>query len=145
MSWDGEGSDCISYRLRRAGRLVAKFYDDALKPCGLRNTQFTLLGALDHLGETSIGELSEALAIDGTTLTRNLDILVRRRLVLNGTEEDGRVRTVRLSAAGERAVDRAKPLWRKAQRQVIRAIGSDAWNDVRILLDEIEAECEPHD
>jgi DNA-binding MarR family transcriptional regulator len=144
MSWSGEGSDCVSYRLRRAGRLAAKFYDDALRPCGLRNTQFTLLSALDHLGEISIGDLSYELAIDGTTLTRNLDVLVRRRLILNGADEDGRVRTVRLSAAGERTIDKAMPLWRKAQRKMLKAIGGSAWGDMRAYLDEIEAVCEPH-
>ena len=51
--------------------------------------KFTLLASLKQLGETSIGDLSEALAIDGTTLTRNLEILVRRGLVANIEANDG--------------------------------------------------------
>ena len=40
-------ADCVSYRLRRAARMAAKSFDAALKPVGLRNTQFTLLAALE--------------------------------------------------------------------------------------------------
>ncbi len=50
---------------------------------------FTLLALLNRLGETGIGDLSEALAIDGTTLTRNLEMLVRRGLVENIEANDG--------------------------------------------------------
>ena len=141
MSQGGEAGDCVSYRLRRAARVAAKFYDNALKPCGLRNTQFTLLSALDHLSETNIGDLSEELAIDGTTLTRNLEVLRRRGLIENTVAEDGRMRTVHLTAAGRRAFGKAKPLWRKAQRTMLKAIGSGDWSEMQLRLNEIEAAC----
>ena len=130
--------DCVSYRLRRAARVAARAYDDALKPSGLRNTQFTLLGALDWLGETNIGDLSEELAIDGTTLTRNLEVLVRRGLVENIANDDARVRNVRLTGAGKRAYDKAVPLWSKAQRNVVDALGKDHWRDMAQQLRTIE-------
>jgi len=136
-----EAGDCVSYRLRRAARIAAKHYDTALKPSGLRNTQFSLLSALDHLDEISIGDLSHELATDGTTLNRNLDILIRRGLIKNGVAEDGRVRTVTLTAAGRRKFKQAKPLWRSAQRTILKAIGSGDWNVMRSRLSEIEAAC----
>ncbi len=133
---------CVSSALRRAARTAARFYDDALRPSGLRSTQFTLLGALNTLGEASIGDLSERLAIDGTTLTRNLEILVRRRLIENVGAEDGRVRNLRLTGAGKEAFEEATPLWREAQRQVLGALGAGRWADVRSKLRKIEAACE---
>lgn len=142
MSHGGEAGDCVSYRLRRAARVAAKFYDNALRPCGLRNTQFTLLSALDHLGETSIGDLSEELAIDATTLNRNLEVLTRRKLVKNIAVDDGRVRAVRLTAAGARVFAEAKPLWRAAQRKMLRAIGGGEWTDMQSRLHKIETACE---
>lgn len=136
-----ESTDCVSYRLRRAARKVAKLYDDALRPSGLRNTQFTLLGALGVLGEVSIGDLSQDLAIDGTTLTRNLEILVHRGLVKNIKTDDGRVRNVRLTKAGEKAFAQALPLWRKAQHQVLDALEPENWNGLRSDLGKIETAC----
>ena len=134
--------DCVSYRLRRAARKAARFYDDALRPSGLRNTQFTLLGALDVLGETSIGDLSEELAIDGTTLTRNLEILVRRGLVENIAADDARVRNVRLTGLGKETYEEAVPLWREAQQHVLEALEPKRWTGMTAQLRKIEAACD---
>ncbi len=133
--------DCVSYRLRRAARKAARFYDDALRPSGLRNTQFTLLGALDVVGETSIGDLSEELAIDGTTLTRNLEILVRRGLVENIAAEDARVRNVRLTGLGKETFEEAVPLWREAQQHLLEALEPKRWTGMRAQLRKIEGAC----
>ena len=134
--------DCVSYRLRRAARKAARFYDTALRPSGLRNTQFALLGALDVLGETSIGDLSEEFAIDATTLTRNLEILVRRGLVENIAAEDARVRNVRLTGLGKETYDEAVPLWREAQEHVLEALEPKRWTGMRAQLRQIEAACD---
>ncbi len=134
--------DCVSYRLRRAARKAARFYDTALRPSGLRNTQFSLLAALDVLGETSIGDLSEELAIDGTTLTRNLEILVRRGLVENIAAEDARVRNVRLTGLGKATYEEAVPFWREAQEHVLEALEPKRWTGMRAQLHQIEAACD---
>lgn len=136
-----EAGECVSYRLRRAARIAARFYDKALKPCGLRTTQFTLLGALDYYGEISIGELSKQLAIDGTTLTRNLEVLVRRGEIENVEDEDARVRKVHLTAQGKETFANAMPHWREAQIQVTEALASDRWVDLRASMLEIETTC----
>ena len=133
--------DCVSYRLRRAARKAARFYDNALRPSGLRNTQFTLLASLNRLGETSIGDLSEELAIDGTTLTRNLEILVRRGLVENIAAEDARVRNVRLTGLGKETYEEAVPLWREAQQHLLEALESKRWTGMRAQLRKIEVAC----
>ena len=136
-----EPANCFSYRLRRAARLTAKSYDNALRPIGLRTTQFTLLVTLNHRGDTSIGDLSEALAIDGTTLTRNLDVLVRRGLVENIVTDDARVRILRLTDHGKETYEEALPLWRDAQQRVLEALKPEHWIELRAQLQEIEAVC----
>ena len=131
--------DCVSFRLRRAARMVAKRYDDALRPVGLRNTQFSVLGALAFLGETGIGELAVQMATDATTLTRNLDVLVRRDLIENVAAEDGRVRRVRLTSMGQETLEEALPLWRAAQSKTLESVGSGTWQETRKILAEIES------
>src|SRR5574337_1057793 len=66
---------CGCATLRRAARAVTAVYDEKLKPCGLRVTQFTLLEALERAGEIAQGQLGEILGIDSTTLTRSLALL----------------------------------------------------------------------
>lgn len=106
-------------------RVVSQHYDRALKPAGLRATQFTLLAVLAGKGPLPLTRLAEALVLDRTTLTRNLAPLVARGLVEDGTEDDERVRLVAVTEAGRALVAEATPLWREAQGQVARLLGDD--------------------
>ncbi len=66
---------CMCASFRRASRALTQLYDEALRPVGLRATQFTILQALSLTGEVSQGELAQILAMDSTTLTRTLRIM----------------------------------------------------------------------
>ena len=129
---------CVSYRLRRAARKAAVLFDRALRPAGLRNTQFSLLGALNYLGDISIGDLAVELATDPTTLNRNLRVLIRDGLVEDFEAEDGRIRLVRLTAKGRKRLAEALPLWRAAQAQVLSELGDARWTETRETLRRIE-------
>ena len=69
---------CFCASLRRASRALTQVYEQALRPLGLRGTQFTVLQALSLAGEVPQGELGRILAMDSTTLTRTLEIMRRR-------------------------------------------------------------------
>lgn len=133
--------DCVAYLLRRTARTITKFYDNALRPSGLRNTQFTLLASLNFLGETSIGDLSGTLAIDSTTLTRNLEVLVRRGLIENITADDARIRNVRLTDLGQEIYEGALPLWRVAQQYMLEVLEQEHWEEIRTQFRKIESAC----
>jgi len=132
---------CICNRFRRAARLTSKVYDRALKPVGLRNSQFTALVTLDRYGPVAIGELAELMATDGTTLTRNLEVLARRGLVEDVAADDARTRVVAITDLGKQTRVAAVPLWREAQVQVLEAVGSKSWSEMRVELDKIEDAC----
>ncbi len=134
-------ANCVSYRLRRAARLAAKIFDATLKPTDLRNTQFTLLSALVNRGAMNIGDLSELLATDGTTLTRNLEVLARRGLIEDGVAADARIRIVQASDRGRAKYEAALPLWRTAQQQVLAGLHQDQWIEMVEVLRQIEAAC----
>jgi DNA-binding MarR family transcriptional regulator len=124
---------CACFNIRKATRAVTQFYDDLLRPSGLRTTQFTLLLLLRGRGPTSINGLAEAAGTDRTTLTRNLAILEERRLVHIRPGEDARVRVVELTEAGDEAASAAFPLWQQAQEMVATRIGEQRL--VRLLAD----------
>lgn len=133
---------CISYRLRRVARAAAKAFDDALRPAGIRNTQFTLLATLQHLGEASVGDLSDRLGVDQTTLTRNLDVLARHGYVDSAAAADGRFRILRMTSQGDAVLKRALPLWRKTQRQLLQSLEDGRWAEMLQGLEQIEGACE---
>jgi DNA-binding MarR family transcriptional regulator len=125
---------CASFR--RASRALTQLYDETLRPLGLRATQFTILQALSRAGEISQGELGRALAIDSTTLTRTLRIMVREGWIADRRGNDRRERLLRLAQDGRHQFNRALPLWEKAQVQLRHQLGDKRWHDLLKLTNE---------
>ena len=110
---------CACSALRRATRLVTAAYDAALAPAGLRITQFAVLRALARLGPLPVSRLAAEIALDRSTMGRNLDPLERRGLVrLEVGDRDLRERVAFLTADGEATIAAAVPYWREAQGRI---------------------------
>lgn len=129
--------DCACRRTRMAARKITRSYDDALRPVGLKVTQFTLLVAIGHGQPQSISSLADWLAMERTTLTRNLQLLEREALIKVGPEGYRRARTMSLTEKGRWAIERALPYWRAAQQALQRRIGAERWREARACLDEL--------
>ena len=71
---------CVSTCSGRRGRWRGAI-DEALRPLGLTNGQFSLMMSLNRAQAPSIGQVSTLLAMDRTTLTANLKPLERRGLI----------------------------------------------------------------
>jgi DNA-binding MarR family transcriptional regulator len=116
---------CLCLHVQRAARALARRYDEALRPAGLTNGQFSLLMALNRPEPPTIGPVAELLAMDRTTLTAALKPLARRGLVrVIASETDRRSRVLVLTPAGRKALARALPLWREAQEATERLLPS---------------------
>ena len=70
--------DCTCFRIRGAARRVTQIYSKHLASTGLKISQFSLLGFVTAQGPVSIGRLSDLLATDRTTLTREAPDRVRQ-------------------------------------------------------------------
>ena len=84
-------ADCLCFRARRAARTITRAYDAALRPTGLQATQVTLMNAiaLGPEGAQPMGRLSEGLALEISTLTRNLRALQNAGHVRGTEQGDG--------------------------------------------------------
>src|SRR5881397_3952628 len=127
-------SRCVCNTLRMVTRAVTQLYDDALRPSGLRATQFSILATIAGKNEANLKQLEDALAIDQTTLTRSLNLLERDRLIERAPHPDRRIKAMRLTPKGRRALDVARPLWARAQDRVLRELGTKAWDDAQRRL-----------
>lgn len=121
---------CACANLRRAARIVTQFYDQELRPSGMRVTQFTLLQALAIAGSMSQGRLGDLLGLDSTTLTRTLRLLRNQGWIEAERAEDRRQLRLKLTPGGWREYRRALPQWRSAQRRLRRALGESAWKNL---------------
>jgi DNA-binding MarR family transcriptional regulator len=126
---------CASFR--RASRTLTQLYEDALRPVGLRATQFTVLQTLSLAGEVTQGELGQILAMDSTTLTRTLTIMGRHGWIAKRHGEDRREWRMRLSKRGESQFKQALPHWEKAQTQLRRRLGDELSDNLMKLTQRI--------
>jgi DNA-binding MarR family transcriptional regulator len=117
---------CSCFAARRAARTITQHYERHLKPSGLRVGQFTVLALLAAMGEQPLTRLAEQLAMERTTLTRNLAALLERGLVTESPTADGRVRLLAITRRGTAAARAALPRWREAQRSIARQLGDGA-------------------
>jgi DNA-binding MarR family transcriptional regulator len=108
--------------------VVTQFYDAALRPRGLRLTQFTLLQALTLAPGISQKQLAELLEIDSTTLTRTLALLRRKGWLHSEAGTDRRALRLSLTPEGKREYKRVLPYWQAAQKDLQQALGKKNWN-----------------
>lgn len=118
---------CACLNFRKASRAVTQFFDSVLQPSGLRSTQFVILVAIGAEGRPTLPSLARALNVDRTTLTRNLQPLVREGLVRVAGEKGRRASAARLTPRGERALSATVPLWVKAQTRFVEQVGGERW------------------
>src|SRR6201987_5612292 len=130
---------CMCASFRRASRVLTQHYENALRPLGLRATQFTLLQALSLAGEVSQGTLGEILAIDSTTLTRTIAIMERRGWIASRSGEDRRERLLSLTKVGTAQFKRALPHWEKVQQQLRAQFGPKRWHELFNVTNEVTA------
>ena len=119
---------CACATVRRTDRVLTQFYDEILAPSGLYITQFTLLATLSQAAPVTINRLAEIMDMDRTTLSRNLEVLVKQHMVHIEEGEDRRMRQVHLTQEGEQALRRALPLWQEAQARIEHALGRERFD-----------------
>lgn len=123
-------ADCTGFNLRKASRAVSQFYDEMLRPVGIRGTQYSLLVAVKLSGPVLVTKLAEFVVMDRTTLTRNLEILGKQGLVNVGSGDDRRTRMVTITETGLAVLIKAYPLWEQAQAKIREKMGPEHMTDL---------------
>lgn len=105
--------NCLCLHVQRAARALARRFDDALRPYGLTNGQFSLLMSLNRPEPPPMGPVASLLAMDRTTLTAALKPLERRGLVrVSPDPSDRRSRILILTERGRELLAGALPVWK---------------------------------
>lgn len=110
---------CLCLHVQRAARVLARRFDDAFRPLGLTNGQFSLMMSLNRAEPPGMASVAALLAMDQTTLTAALKPLRRRGLLGIATSPvDRRARLITLTAKGRRLLARAVPIWKSTHLAV---------------------------
>ena len=128
---------CACQNLRRVTRVVTRIYDQELRKAGLEVTQFGLLTALAVTGEANQKRLSAGFAMDSTTLTRTLGLLLKQGWVRVRRGKDRRERLFRLTQAGKRQLAEGQRYWERAEERLRRELGDEGWKNMRQTVSRI--------
>ena len=114
--------------MRSGRRALARRFDEALRPLGLTNGQFSLLMSLNRPQPPGMGSVASLLAMDRTTLTANLKPLERRGLVrVRIDDSDRRSRRLILTGEGRDLLAAALPVWQSRHHAIEKMLaGADA-------------------
>lgn len=127
---------CTNFKLRRLMRQVAQHYDAQMSACGLKTTQYSLLNTVEHLGPIQPSELARSMAMDASTLTRNLRPLMDAGWLLLGPGQNARSRLVHITEAGREKRREAQALWKVAQLSLNEMLGESTVVALHGLIDD---------
>ena len=114
---------CACANIRRTDRVITQLSDEHLAPSGLNGTQFAPLVTLTDVAPITINNRAEIMMLDRTTLTRNLEVLIKQQMIERREGKDRRMRLIQPTEAGKQALEQAWPLWEKAQAKIEGALG----------------------
>lgn len=117
------GFDCLCGNMRMAARAVTALYDGHLAPAGLTAAELSVLWCVIAAQPVSMQRIAEFLAMEKSTVTRNVAHLRLRGLLKVAAGEDARTKQVSATRFGQDAFARALPHWKAAQKAAAKALG----------------------
>ena len=131
---------CLCLHVQRAARALARRFDEALRPFGLTNGQFSLLMSLNRPEPPPMGPVASLLAMDRTTLTAALKPLERRGLVkVSPDPSDRRSRVLKVTGKGRTLLARAVPTWKRTHDEVEKLVPGGGSSELRSGLQALSA------
>jgi DNA-binding MarR family transcriptional regulator len=112
-------------RLRLLNRVITNLFDDALRPLGVKISQLNIMVATAKLGLAQPARVCDLLQLDASTLSRNVERMRARGWLEVVPGEDARTQPFRLTSSGQKMLERAFPLWEKAQKKACELLGGE--------------------
>jgi len=129
---------CLCLHVQRAARALARRFDDALRPVGLTNGQFSLMMSLNRPVPPPMKPVAELLAMDQTTLTAALKPLQRQgwvEIIVN--PDDRRERLLQLTPEGKATLAAAVPIWKAThldiEKQLVNGNGDEVRHNLLVM------------
>jgi DNA-binding MarR family transcriptional regulator len=124
------GFDCLCGNMRMAARAITTLYDSHLASAGLTAAELSVLWCVVASQPVSMQKIAEFLAMEKSTVTRNVAHLRLRGLLRVAAGKDARVRQVSVTRIGQDAFTRALPHWKAAQKAAATALGESRFNSL---------------
>ena len=123
-------TSCYCINSRRLSNLITNKYDKHLQEINLTVNQYSLLVNINQLEICSVSDLAIYVGLERTTLVRTLKPLFDKKLIEDISETTQRNRQIKITQIGKEILEKGKPLWKQAQKEIEDKIGKD---DILVL------------
>lgn len=118
-------TSCYCINSRRLSNLITNKYDKHLQEINLTVNQYSLLVNINQLEICSVSDLAIYVGLERTTLVRTLKPLFDKKLIEDISETNQRNRQIKITQKGKEVLEKGKPLWKQAQKEIEDKIGKD--------------------
>lgn len=118
-------TNCYCINSRRLSNLITNKYDKHLQEITLTVNQYSLLVNINQLEICSVSDLAIYVGLERTTLVRTLKPLFDKKLIEDISETTQRNRQIKITQIGKEVLEKGKPLWKQAQKEIEDKIGKD--------------------
>lgn len=118
-------TSCYCINSRRLSNLITNKYDRHLQEINLTVNQYSLLVNINQLEICSVSDLAIYVGLERTTLVRTLKPLFDKKLIEDISETTQRNRQIKITQIGKEILEKGKPLWKQAQKEIEDKIGKD--------------------
>jgi DNA-binding MarR family transcriptional regulator len=123
---DQISSGCLLGHWRRVNRVLSGIYEAEMRDWGLKSSQLNLLVAVAKTGPVRRIDLGKRLHLDPSTLTRNLQVMLKHGWIEEKPdEEDQRSARLKITTKGRKLLESIAPAWKRAQARARQMLGSE--------------------
>ncbi|MGE0154544.1 MAG: MarR family winged helix-turn-helix transcriptional regulator [Reyranellaceae bacterium] len=132
--------DYLPYLLNRAGAKIADAFGQVARRHGITLQMWRVLAALHHQDGQSVGSLARTTSIEISTLSRLLDQMQKKRLLLRRRDSaDQRSVAIHRSAAGEAITRRLIPVALDYEARALAGLAAAEAKRLKTLLRRVYA------
>jgi DNA-binding MarR family transcriptional regulator len=126
---------CSAYKARQLARKVNAHFDAYMAECGLKMTQFALLGFVGRFGPLQPSALAAHMELSASTMSRNIQPLMAQGWLAMGEGANARSRLLSLTPQGKLLCQQAYQRWQQAQNDLRERVGPDQLTALHGLVD----------
>jgi DNA-binding MarR family transcriptional regulator len=133
----------LPYLLNRAGARIATAFSEEMRRLGATLQMWRVLAALREHDGRRMGDLSATTSIEVSTLTRLVDTMERKGLVVRRRDAgDARVVALHVTPAGRRLTQRITPIAERYERVALAGFAAAEADSLKAALRRLYANME---
>ncbi len=116
---------CVLRNTRAASRMMTRNFAKRLGRFEITTEQFSLIASLAGAEHDSVSGLADYLAIERSTLSRNLSLLERKGVVQKRRADKGNGVVYSLTPKGQALFEKMVPHWQAAQDAILEVVSRE--------------------